>query len=200
MSSKLLHLIVFGKQGAGKGTQAKELSRHYGLVYLGPGELYRELAEENTPVANRVKRTMEAGHLIPDPITNQLVAQKLGNIPPSEGFVLDGYPRNLVQAKALHQTLHGLKRLIPKPILLNLEISQDQLLARLAKRRGIENRADDSEEAITRRLEIYDKETYPVLEDIASWATIVPIDGNQPVPAVTTTIQAALDSVGGSRD
>lgn len=193
MNQQLLHLVVFGKQGAGKGTQAKALSRHYGLVYLGLGELFRELAEENTPVAQRVKRTIDAGHLIPDPITNQLVAQKLGNIPPAEGFVMDGYPRNAAQATALHQTLHGLNRLVPKPIFLNLEIDQDELLGRLANRRQTEKRADDSEAGIAKRLEIYHTDTHPVLEAVAGWAEVVPIDGNQSITKVTAAIHEILD-------
>ncbi len=193
MSQKLLHLVVFGKQGAGKGTQAKALSRHYGLVYLGLGELFRELAEENTPIAQRVKRTIDAGHLIPDPITNQLVAQKLGNIPPSEGFVLDGYPRNVLQAQALHRTLHGLNRLVPKPAFLNLEIDQEELLGRLAKRRQTEQRVDDSDAGIAKRLEIYHNETHPVLESVAEWAEVFGIDGNRTVAEVTAAIHAALD-------
>lgn len=190
--TQLLHLIIFGQQGSGKGTQARALSRRYGLAYLGLGELFRELAEENSPTGQRVRNTINAGRLLPDPVTNQLVSQKLGNIPPAEGFILDGYPRNLQQAEALHQTLRGLGRLVPRPIFLNLEMPRERLFSRLEKRHKTERRADDTAEAIANRLEIYDRETHPILKAVVDWADVVSVNGDQTVEKVTDELVSVI--------
>jgi adenylate kinase len=188
MPNTQLHLIIFGGQGAGKGTQAKILAKQYGLIYLGTGELFREMAEEDTPMGERVKKILEGGNLVPDDLTDQIVALKLGEIPPRVGFILDGYPRNLSQAKAFHHTLSGLDRLLPKPIFLNLRVPRDEQLTRLRKRRYTEGRYDDTEAGIAQRLKIYDEHTKPVLEAVKDWAHVLRIDGNQPVEAVTKEI------------
>lgn len=193
MHGQQLHLVIFGGQGAGKGTQAKLLAKRYGLIYLGTGELFRELASERTPMGQRVKDILEAGNLVPDDLTDQIVALKLGEIPPSVGFILDGYPRNLSQAKAFKHTLSGLDRLLPQPIFLNLRVPRDEQLTRLRKRRYTEGRYDDTEAGIAQRLKIYDEHTQPVLDAVKEWAKVVRIDGNQEIDAVTDEIVAKVE-------
>jgi adenylate kinase len=188
MPNRQHQLIIFGGQGAGKGTQAKILAKHYGLIYLGTGELFREMAEENTPMGQRVQKILEGGNLVPDDLTDQIVALKLGEIPPQVGFILDGYPRNLSQAKAFKHTLSGLDRLLPKPVFLNLRVPREEQLVRLRKRRYTEGRYDDTEAGIAQRLKIYDEHTKPVLEAVKEWAHVLRIDGNQPVETVTEEI------------
>jgi adenylate kinase len=193
MPNQQHHLIIFGGQGAGKGTQAKLLAKRYGLIYLGTGEIFRELAEENTPMGTRVKQILEQGNLVPDDLTDQIVALKLGEIPPSVGFVLDGYPRNLSQAKNFKHTLSGLDRLLPKPVFINLRVPRDEQLKRLRKRRYTEGRYDDTEAGITQRLKIYDEHTQPVLDAVKDWAAVVRINGDQPIEEVTTEIIGKLE-------
>lgn len=185
---KQYHLIIFGGQGAGKGTQAKVLAAKFGLIYLGTGDLFRELAEENSPLGKRVNETISGGNLVPDELADQIVALKLGDIPPSVGFILDGYPRTTAQAEVLHKTLNGLSRLVPQPLFINLEVPRAELLKRLRKRRVIENRADETDEAIRRRLKIYDEQTKPLLDSVSHWSGVLHVNGDQSIENVTKEI------------
>lgn len=193
------HLIIFGSQGSGKGTQAKILADQYNLVYLGTGELFRELAEENTALGKRVRETVNRGNLVPDALVDQIVALKLGDIPPSFGFMLDGYPRTVAQAEVLHKTLNGLSRLVPRPLFLNLEVSRRELVRRLHRRRVIENRADETDEAISQRLKIYQERTKPLLDSVRGWAGVLRINGEQSIAAVTKEIIRKLEQADGSQ-
>lgn len=193
MPAKQLHLVIFGGQGAGKGTQAKVLTERYGLVYLGMGDLLRELAEEQTPMGKRVRKLVEGGNLVPDEFADQIVALKLGEIPPSTGFILDGYPRTLEQARALKHTLAGLDRMQPQPVFINLEVPRSELLVRLRKRRYTEGRYDDTEEGIAQRLKLYDEHTKPVLAAVKDWAQILHVDGHQTVKAVAKEIMTKIE-------
>lgn len=187
------HLVIFGAQGSGKGTQAKRLVERLGVIYIGLGDILREISQEKSPFGSRVFETVKAGQLVPNELVDQLVSQKVGDLPPSVGFILDGYPRNQAQADALRHTLTGLSRLNPPPVFINLEVPEPELLARLAKRRETEGRHDDTEETIAERLDIYERETKPALDSIAQWATLLHINGNQPVDTVTEEIISKLD-------
>ena len=194
VAKKQYHLVIFGGQGSGKGTQARILEKKLGVVYIGLGDLLRELADENHPTAKKVRQTLAVGDLMPDEFMNQMVALKLGNIPPIVGFILDGYPRTVAQAAGLHQTLAGLTRLIPKPIFINLEAPKSELLKRLHKRRELENREDETDEAIARRLSIYEERTKPVLDSVGAWANILHVNGHQPIAKVTDEILEKLEN------
>jgi adenylate kinase len=190
------HLVIFGPQGSGKGTQAKLLADQLHLVYVGTGDLYRELATEETPMAREVRDLLAAGELIPDDFTDQLVESKLGSIPPSVGFILDGYPRNLNQLKSFRTTLSGLGRLNPKPVFINLEVPKSEVLERIQKRREIEKRIEDeTDAAIKRRLAIYEEHTKPVLDNLDGWARAVTVNGNQGPAEVTNEIVEKLSEV-----
>lgn len=197
-AKKQHHLVIFGGQGSGKGTQARILEKELGVVYIGLGDLLRELAIEDHPTAKKIRQTLILGDLVPDEFMNQMVALKLGNIPPSVGFILDGYPRTVPQAAGLHQTLGGLARLIPRSVFINLEVPKEELLKRLRKRRHTEQREDESEEAIARRLSIYEERTRPVLDAVAAWADIAHIDGDQTIPKVTEEIVKKVEEVSGN--
>lgn len=192
-TKKQYHLVIFGGQGSGKGTQARILEKKLGVVYIGLGDLLRELADENHPTAKKVRQTLAVGDLMPDEFMNQMVALKLGNIPPNVGFILDGYPRTIAQAGGLHQTLAGLTRLIPQPVFINLEVPKSELLKRLHKRRHLEQREDETDAAIARRLSIYEERTKPVLDSVGAWAKILHINGHQPISKVTEEILEKLE-------
>src|SRR5688500_9500366 len=102
MAHKLMHLMIFGGQGAGKGTQAKLLSREYGLVHIELGHRLREMADEQSPIAPRISEMVKRGHLIPDDLATEIIELQIGGIPPDTGFILDGYPRTVDQAGQLH--------------------------------------------------------------------------------------------------
>lgn len=188
------NLIIFGAQGSGKGTQAHLLQERLGLVYIGLGRLYRQYASEPTSFGQQIKEIIDKGNLVPDEITDQVVAQKIGDLPPEVCFILDGYPRNLNQSKALHRTLQSQERILPPPIVLNLLVPQDELLRRLRKRRDIEGRDDDSDEGIARRLEIYKHDTEPLLDDMRTWAEVIDVDGHQSIAEVAAEIKDKLDA------
>ncbi len=189
----LYHLIIFGAQGSGKGTQAALLKEKLGLLGISLGDLFREYAVEETPFGRQTKGWIDQGLLVPDEITNQAVAQKIGDIPPSIGFIIDGYPRNLEQATALQGTLEAQKRLLPRPVFLNLMAPEDELLRRLQKRSTVEGRPDDADETvIRRRLETYQNDTKPILENVGEWATVFDIDADKPIEDVHQEILGKL--------
>lgn len=187
------HLIIFGPQGSGKGTQAQRLAERLGLINIGAGDILREIATEDTPRGRQINEIVnERGELVPDGMINEIFAQRLGTIPPNVGFILDGWPRNIVQAEHLKRTLQRLSRMAPPPTFIYLEAPMPELLERLRKRHEREKRADDTPDTIARRLKLYEDETRPILEKVTDWAHVITINGNQPVAAVTEDIQAAL--------
>ena len=188
MPNKQLHLIIFGGQGAGKGTQAARLAGRFGLVHINTGDVFRELAEEDSKWGRRAKEVLSRGELMPDDITNHAVEAKIGELPPTVGFILDGYPRTEAQAETLHQTLQRMNRLQPKPVFIQLEVPRDELVQRLEKR----GRHDDVAELIETRLRIFKEQTEPLIESVGHWAEVISINGNQSVAAVTEEIEREL--------
>ncbi len=193
MSYTPYHLVIFGPQGSGKGTQAKILANEFGLVYVGMGELLRDIAGERSAFGQRVRRTIAAGHLIPDAMCDEIMTQRLASLPPSVGFILDGYPRTIPQIDGFRTILTALGRLHPQPVFINLQVPRRELLRRLRLRRDIEHREDETEEAISRRLKIYEQQTKPVLEHIDGWAAVINVNGDQSITAVTNEIKQKLE-------
>ncbi|MEX2043500.1 MAG: nucleoside monophosphate kinase [Patescibacteria group bacterium] len=192
MSHRLLHLVIFGGQGAGKGTQAKLLSTEYGLVHIEIGNRLREMAEEQSPIASRISETLRQGHLIPDDLVTEIIELQLGGIPPNTGFILDGYPRTVDQAGQLHHMLRGFNRLDPKPAFINLDVPKGELTKRLLKRRQLEGRHDDIAPVIKRRHTLYHEQTRPVLDAVKEWADVITVNGDQPPESVVKEIKAKL--------
>jgi adenylate kinase len=193
MSRQVRHLIIFGGQGAGKGTQAKRVGKQFGLVYIGLGDVLRQMAGEDTPVGRRIDQTInQQGRLMPDDLVSEIAAMQIGSLPPSVGFMLDGYPRTVGQAVQLKKILAGQGRLTPKPTFINLKVPKAEVKQRLTKRRRIEKRHDDIGPIIDTRLALYAKETKPVLDKVKGWAKVIDVDGNQPIPQVTEEILTKL--------
>ncbi len=192
MRHRRLHLIVFGAQGAGKGTQAKVLCDRFGLVHVNTGDRLREMAEEPSPIGERISKTLKRGHLIGDDLVTEIIELQIGGIPPDTGFVLDGYPRNVYQAEQLHRILQGFGRLDPKPVFINFEVPLDKLVPRLLKRRRLEGRHDDVAPAIEQRHLLYQERTQPVLESVTGWADVVTVNGDRPIPDVSEEMLTML--------
>jgi adenylate kinase len=190
-------MIVLGPPGAGKGTQAARLAERFGLVRIGPGEILREKAQADSPSAQRIRAIMAAGELVPDELIDQLVRERLHALSPEQGFVLDGYPRTAAEAETLHHTLSQLGRLQQRPRVVWLDVTRDELMRRLRRRRQVEGRADDAEEAIAQRLATYEARAGGVREALESWAEVIVIDGDQRPDEVT---RAILHRVSGARD
>jgi adenylate kinase len=183
---------MLGAPGSGKSTHAARLAERLGVAHLNLGSLFREAAAEDSPLGREIGALVSDGKLVPDAIADQVIRERLDALPADGGFVLEGYPRNAEQAEALHRLLGELGQLEPRPVVVRLDTSRDELLRRLRRRRDIEDRSDDTDEAIGRRLEIYDETTTPVADMVAEWADVVPIDGDQPVDAVAGDIAEAV--------
>ena len=153
-----MRVVLLGPPGAGKGTQAQKLSEKLGIPQISTGELFRSNIENGTKLGLEAKRYLDAGDLVPSELTNQLVDDRLNDPDAANGFILDGYPRSIEQAKALHEMLG--RRGTDIDAVLEFRVSEDELLQRL-KGRG---RADDTEDIIHNRMKIYRDETAPLLE------------------------------------
>ncbi|OBF60313.1 adenylate kinase [Mycobacterium sp. 852002-50816_SCH5313054-b] len=153
-----MRVVLLGPPGAGKGTQAQKLAEKLGIPQISTGELFRDNIENGTKLGLEAKRYLDAGDLVPSDLTNQLVDDRLDDPDAANGFILDGYPRSLEQAKALHEMLG--RRGTDIDAVIEFRVSQDELLQRL-KARG---RADDTDDVIINRMKIYRDETAPLLE------------------------------------
>ena len=153
-----MRVVLLGPPGAGKGTQAQKLSEKLGIPQISTGDLFRKNISEGTPLGIDAKRYLDAGDLVPSELTNKLVEDRIQDEDAAAGFILDGYPRSVEQAKALDEMLknHNTKL----DAVLEFAVSEEQLLERL-KARG---RADDTEEVIHNRMQVYRDETEPLLE------------------------------------
>jgi adenylate kinase len=192
MSHPPLQVILLGPPGAGKGTQATRLAHRLGLAHINPGQILRETASNDSPSGRRIRAVMAAGDLVDDDVTDQLVSQRLESLAPEQGFVLDGYPRTPGQARALREMLMRQGRLVPPPIVVWLQVPRDQLVGRLRRRGSEQHRQDDSDDAIIRRLEIYDSQAAALRTAFEGWTNSVSIDGSQPPDAITEDIVARL--------
>ncbi len=153
-----MRVVLLGPPGAGKGTQAQKLSEKLGVPQISTGELFRSNIENGTKLGLEAKRYLDAGDLVPSELTNQLVDDRLSDSDVANGFILDGYPRSIEQAKALHDMLG--RRGTDVDAVLEFRVSEDELLQRL-KGRG---RADDTDDVILNRMKIYRAQTAPLLD------------------------------------
>jgi adenylate kinase len=153
-----VRVVLLGPPGAGKGTQAQKLAEKLGIPQISTGELFRSNIENGTKLGLEAKRYLDAGDLVPSELTNQLVDDRLNDSDAANGFILDGYPRSIEQAKALHDMLG--RRGTDIDAVLEFRVSEDELLERL-KGRG---RADDTDDVILNRMKIYRAETAPLLD------------------------------------
>lgn len=210
-------LVVLGKQGAGKGTQAIRLSRHYVVPHVSTGDTFRAAVRSGSEFGVKAKQYLDSGELVPDEIVIGMVSERLTRGDTTQrGFVLDGFPRTVNQAEALGKMLNprGLD------LVIDLEVDTDQVLSRLASRRVcsdcganysvVENpprvggicdvcggevvqRDDDTEAAIRRRLELYERETAPLIDWYARQGLLATIDGSGSPDQVTTRVVAEID-------
>ena len=153
-----MRVVLLGPPGAGKGTQAEKLAEKLEIPQISTGELFRRNIDGGTKLGLEAKRYLDAGDLVPSDLTNQLVDDRLNEPDAANGFILDGYPRSLEQAKALHEMLQ--RRGTDIDAVLEFRVSQEELFQRL-KGRG---RADDTDEVILNRMKVYRDETAPLLE------------------------------------
>lgn len=211
---KYKNIIIFGPQGSGKGTQAEVLSQSFGIVHVATGDIFRQNVEDGTELGKKVEEVMNAGNLISDEITNEIVKERLGQDDCRAGFVLDGYPRNLNQAGFLD-------KIVKVDLVLEVWISDDEGVMRIGRRRtcpkcgvvyhlkfnppkaegvcddcgeNLEIRDDDKEELVRKRLEKYHKQTEPLIGYYKEKGVYRRVDGMPSIPEVTESIMKIVSS------
>jgi adenylate kinase len=187
----VLRALLLAPPGAGKGTQGDRLAEAYDVPHLATGDMLRQHVAEGTPVGLEAKEFMDRGELVPDRLVVDLVARHLSGPQPLSGFVLDGFPRTLPQAKTAYdwgrandRTFHGV---------VSLDVPEDELVRRLLERGRRSGRTDDTEDTIRHRLAVYEQMTRPLLDFYRDRGVLVEIDGTGDVDEVTRRIRDALD-------
>ena len=209
-TSSTLNLVMLGPPGAGKGTQAERISRTRGLPKISTGDILREAVHDVTPLGSAAQESMEAGRLVSDDVMIGIVQERLAREDARQGFVLDGFPRTIVQASALDRMVDGRGPLV----VLDIVVPEEVLVRRLASRRicndcgsnaavewltecgkcggALVARVDDGVEIVRERLGVYRRQTKPLVDYYSARSTFRQIDGNLPPDVVTGAIDAAL--------
>ena len=188
-----LNVLILGPQGSGKGTQAARIAAEYGAPHVATGEMFRTAIAAGTPLGREVEPILASGALVPDELTIGLIRERLSEDDAERGFVLDGFPRNAAQAEALDDLLDELDR--PLDVVLDLQVSDEVCIDRLLGRAREEGRSDDSPEAIAKRLEIFHRETEPLIGYYLPRGIVVGVHGDRSRDEVWAEIVEALERV-----
>lgn len=186
--------LIVGPQGSGKGTQGVLVAEAFGVPQVATGDIFRANVAGGTELGNRVQAIIEAGDLVPDALTSELVRDRLEQADAARGFLLDGYPRNRGQVDDLDAflTAHG----EALDAVIELEVPRAESIARLQQRAADQGRTDDTEEVIANRLAIYERETAPILDVYRERGIVVRVDGVGSLDEVTERIFSALAARG----
>lgn len=209
-----MRLVLVGPPGAGKGTQAVFLAEHYSIPHISTGDIFRANLKAGTPLGQEAKSFMDRGELVPDSVTNAMVKDRLTHDDTANGFLLDGFPRNVVQAEVLRAILAEQKR--PLDAVLELNIADSEIIERLSSRltcRGcgapapataqncdscggeLYQREDDKAEVIARRLEVYNEQTAPIIAFYRSEGLLITISATGAVSEITERATTALSRI-----
>lgn len=189
-------IVMMGPPGAGKGTQSAHLSLTLGVPAISTGDLFRDHIRSSSEIGLRVSALIDAGEYVPDEITNAMVAQRIAELGAREGFILDGYPRTLTQVDQLDRMLAKSENVVDLVIV--IDVPAEAVSTRLLLRAGQQARSDDAPDTIRRRLEVFEKETRPLLELYTDRGLLVTVDGRGSLTEVAGRIEAAV-SAGASR-
>lgn len=185
-----------GPPGAGKGTQAKLVAERLSIPTISTGDIFRRNVSQETELGREAKRYMDAGDYVPDELTNAMVTDRLAEPDVADGFLLDGYPRTLAQVAELDSMLESRQHHLDAVLVLTVD--QDEVVGRLVKRAEDEGRADDTEEVIRYRQNVYTEQTAPLLSGYADRGLLVEVDGMGDVEEVATRVLAALEQTDGA--
>jgi len=211
-----MRLVLVGPPGAGKGTQAQFLAAHYSIPHISTGDIFRANLKASTPLGLQAKGFMDAGQLVPDEVTNEMVKDRLTHDDTANGFLLDGFPRNTVQAEVLRNYLA--QKQIPLNVVLELAIDNEIIIKRLSSRRTCKDcgapaspelaqcascggelyqREDDKEEVIAKRLSVYQEQTAPIIDFYRTEGLLTTISADGDVAEITERAISALSRVHG---
>nr|WP_201471269.1 adenylate kinase [Microbacterium hydrocarbonoxydans] len=187
-------LLIVGPQGSGKGTQGVRIAESYGIPVVSTGDIFRANIKEGTPLGQQVTAILDKGDLVPDELTSEIVRDRLAQDDAANGFLLDGYPRNTAQVSHLEEFLAARGESLDAVIL--LDVPREESIERLKLRAAEQGRSDDTEEAIAHRLDIYEKETAPILDVYGTRGIVDRIDGVGSLDEITERVFAALTARG----
>ena len=188
----MIRLLLIGAPGAGKGTQAEKLSAAYKIPAISTGDIFRHNVKNETELGKQAKAFMDRGEYVPDSLTNDLVRDRLSQADAKDGFLLDGYPRTAEQVTELDSILESAGTKLD--VVVQLTADTDEVVRRLLNRAIEQGRADDTEDVIRRRLEVYEEQTAPLTSVYASRGLLVTVDGLGEVEEVTGRILEALNA------
>ncbi|MFS2279925.1 adenylate kinase [Microbacterium sp. OR21] len=187
-------LLIVGPQGSGKGTQGIRVAEALGIPVVSTGDIFRANIKEGTELGQKVTAILDAGDLVPDELTSEIVRDRLSQDDAQGGFLLDGYPRNTTQVHHLDSFLGENDAALDAVIL--LDVPRDESIARLSLRAVEQGRSDDTDEAIAHRLDIYEHETAPIVSLYEGRGIVDRIDGVGSLDEITGRISAALAARG----
>jgi adenylate kinase len=190
----MFNTVLFGPPGAGKGTQAVKIAETYNLVHLSTGDILRAEMKKNSPLGQKVRHLIEKGELVPDETVIELIRENLRNNRNAEGFIFDGFPRTVEQAKSLDTMLTVENMNIA--LMITLEVEIEELIARIILRGQSSGRADDSDHAIIKnRIKVYNEQTAPVAEYYRQQGKHVSVDNMGSIENTFTQIQSHINKL-----
>lgn len=213
-----MRIVLLGSPGSGKGTQASRIEKKFGIPHISTGDIFRDNISRKTPIGVEAQKYIEKGLLVPDSVTLNIVKNRLLEDDCKEGFLLDGFPRNLAQAEALDKDLEKMAKELSSVV--NLEVSDKAIIERMAGRRicskcgesynlcflkpaadgicdkcggELYTREDDKPETVTNRLNVYRNQTFPLIDYYNKRGILVSVNGEQPADKVFADIISALE-------
>ena len=190
----MIRILLIGPPGAGKGTQAALLAKHFGIPAISTGDIFRENVRNETPLGLEAKAFMDRGEYVPDSLTNALVRDRLNQDDAAAGFLLDGYPRTIDQVQELDDILEETEAKLD--VVVQLTADAEELLRRLSGRAQEQGRSDDTPDVIKRRLDVYEEQTAPLIDIYASRSLVAKVNGLGEIGDVTNRIIEILDALG----
>ena len=189
----MLNIVIFGKPGSGKGTQASIVKDNYNLVHISTGDVFRKNTSQGTELGKVAVQFMSKGELVPDEITISMLKEEIKCFMPCNGFIFDGFPRTILQAESLDDLLKSMELKID--LVVGLDVDNKTLIERLLKRGKTSGRSDDqSEEKINKRLEEYDNKTKPLINFYKIQEKFISINGVGEFNEVTNRLISTIDS------
>ena len=189
-----VRLLIVGPQGSGKGTQGVRIANAFGVPAISTGDVFRAAVADDSELGRQVKAVISAGDLVSDELTNAVVRERLEQPDAADGFLLDGFPRNMAQVLDLYEFLEGRDEELDAVI--ELSVPHEESIARVLQRAKDQGRTDDTEEVIANRLAIYERETAPILGVFRARGIVEQIDGIGSLDEITERILAALEARG----
>ena len=186
----MLNIVIFGAPGSGKGTQSERIVEKFGINHISTGDVLRAEIKNGTELGKTAKGYIDQGQLLPDELIIDILASTLDSFKDSKGVIFDGFPRTIAQAEALKKMLS--ERGQEVSIMLDLDVPEDELMTRLIKRGQESGRADDNEETVSKRIQVYLDETKPLVDYYSSQGIIANINGQQSIEKVFEDIVNAL--------